>query len=150
MLHWVELRLENSPNLERMKILLEDRQLYIRRFHFKQIYTKVKQFGTASWPGTVPQEDDRNQDRCEPGHYVGFEPNLYRCVDIRNRRKCSHGPDHGRNRVHGGSGTTPIHEDHLTFDVLLLFFINSNYPRTKKRWVEQRLLNPRNPKILQR
>ena len=116
-----------------MKILLEDRQLYIRRFHFKQIYTKVKPFGTASWPGTVPQEDDRNQDRCEPGHYVGFESNLYRCVDIRNRRKCSHAPDHGRNRVHGGPGTSPIHQDHLTFDVLLLFFINSNYPRTKKK-----------------
>ena len=65
---------------------------------------------TASWrPGTEPQDEDSWGERYEPGHSVGFEPNLYCCKDI----KCSHGPDHGPSRKHGGSGTTPIHQCHL-------------------------------------
>ena len=32
---------------------------------------------------------------------------------IKCRRKCSHGPSFGKKRIHGSSGTTPIHQYHL-------------------------------------
>ena len=39
-------------------------------------------------------------------------------MDIKKRKRCTYGPDCGKNREHCGSGTAPIYRYHLKADVV--------------------------------
>jgi len=68
-----------------------------------------KTFGTGTgYTASAPGNGD-----VEPWSYAELELNKYKCVSIKRKKPCPHGPDVGPQRYHGGSGTAAIHYYHL-------------------------------------